>query len=130
VSRLSQHIFVVDDEVMITESLALILSRAGFTVSSFTNPLEALQRVEIARPDLLISDVMMPQLSGIDLAIQIREVHPECRVLLLSGQAATLDLLHAARKRGHDFLLLQKPVHPNDLLLEIESLNASSFPVM
>jgi hypothetical protein len=55
---------------------------------------------------------------------------PACRVLLLSGQAATLDLLHAARTRGHDFLLLQKPVHPNDLLLEIESLNASSSPVM
>jgi DNA-binding NtrC family response regulator len=125
----AQHIFVVDDEVMITESLALILSRAGFTVSSFTNPLEALERMKIAPPDLLISDVMMPQLSGIDLAIQITRERPECRVLLLSGQASTLDLLHAARSRGHDFLLLQKPVHPGDLLLEIESLNSSSSPL-
>jgi CheY-like chemotaxis protein len=79
-------------------------------------------------PDLLISDVMMPQLSGIDLAIQMKEECPGCQILLFSGQAETVDLLQTAREQGHNFQLLSKPVHPTDLLNGIRALaeNATS----
>ena len=113
-------VFVVDDEEMITRSLALVLGREGFDVSCFTNPLEALERMKTVAPDLLISDVMMPQLSGFELAMQTRKSRPECRILLFS--AVTSGLLRQTRKDGHDFRLLQKPVHPDELLLEIEML--------
>jgi DNA-binding response OmpR family regulator len=73
-------------------------------------------------PDLLISDVLMPDLSGVDLAIRMRAQHPKCKILLFSGQAATLDLLEDARNQGHDFQLLLKPVHPSELLFEIGTL--------
>ena len=63
-------VFVVDDEVVISKSLALILQRSGYTTRFFTDPLEALEHIRASPPDLLISDVAMPQLSGIDLAIQ------------------------------------------------------------
>ena len=110
------RIFVVDDEQVIAQSLAVILRQSGFVVDAFTNPREVLNIAASQAPDLLISDVMMPEMSGIDLAIQLRKRHPECKVLLFSGHAATADLLRAARQQGHDFELLLKPVHPKDLL--------------
>ncbi len=120
VSALARHVFVVDDEVLITKSLALILRHEGFRVSAFTDPLEALEQIESTPPDLVISDVMMPQLSGIELAIRIRESQPGCKILLFS--AFPPDLLHKAQADGHNFRLLQKPVHPTDLLLEIDRI--------
>jgi CheY-like chemotaxis protein len=115
------HIFVVDDEEVIAATVVAILQMSGFAATSFTDPLQALSRARIESPDLLISDVTMPEMSGVDLAIQIREDCPGCKVLLFSGQAATLDLLGNARDLGHDFRLLLKPVHPADLLCEIRS---------
>jgi DNA-binding NtrC family response regulator len=115
------RVFVVDDEDVIASSLAMILRfQGGFHARSFTDPLEALQTARLEAPDLLISDVVMPQLSGIDLAIQLREYCPDCKVLLFSGQAATAELLESARARGYTFELLLKPVHPADLLAKIQ----------
>jgi len=115
-----EHVFVVDDEIQITQSLALILSREGFRVSSFNNPLDAWERMKTVSPDLLISDVMMPQLSGVELAIRTSEHRPECKILLFT--ASTADLLKNARARGHNFRLMQKPVHPTALLQEIDAI--------
>jgi len=63
---------------------------------------------------------VMPMLNGIELAIQIRHVRPECKVLLFSGQADTQNLLEAAQTRGNHFEVLSKPVHPTDLLKKIK----------
>lgn len=115
-------IFVVDDELVISKSLALILQKHGYVARFFTNPLEALERILADPPDVLISDVAMPQLSGIDLAIQAQAHCSGCKVLLFSGQASTMDLLDEARKQGHTFTLLSKPVHPTHLLQEIGRL--------
>ncbi|MGD0730046.1 MAG: response regulator [Terracidiphilus sp.] len=124
-------VFVVDDEDVIATTLALILRlQGGFRARSFNNPLEALEAARLEAPDLLITDVVMPQLSGIDLAIQIREYCPDCKVLLFSGQAATAHMLEAARQNGHAFEILLKPVHPADLLIKIRNLTEpeSSLP--
>ena len=116
------HIFVVDDEQGISDTLAIILQRNGFAVSSFTNPLEALKQAATGSPNLLLSDVVMPELSGVDLAVSIKEKCPDCKILLFSGQAETIDLLRAARQQGHDFPLVAKPIHPVDLLRRIRDL--------
>jgi CheY-like chemotaxis protein len=112
------RIFVVDDEKIIAETLALILGKSGYSARFFLNPLEALQVSLSEPPDLLISDVKMPQLAGVDLAIRIRAQCPRCKILLFSGQVGTADLLEVARKQGHDFHLLstdspQRPSSPN-----------------
>jgi CheY-like chemotaxis protein len=112
-------IFVVDDEPVIASTLATILQMNGFSARFFTCPLDALTAARLKAPDLLISDVAMPGISGIELAIQMRAQYPACKVLLFSGQAATMDLLEDARAHGHDFDLLQKPVPPTELLLEV-----------
>ena len=85
---------------------------------------EALAAARLDTPDLLVSDVAMPGLTGIDLAIQIKAQYPECKILLFSGQATTQDLLEDARSQGHDFQLLQKPVHPSVMLSTIGELTA------
>jgi DNA-binding NtrC family response regulator len=113
------RIFVVDDERTIASSVAAILQLHGFSARFFLDPLEALDAARCEAPDLLISDVSMPQLSGVDLAIRIQEQCPACKIMLFSGQAATADLLKVAREQGYDFRLLAKPVHPSDLLSEL-----------
>jgi DNA-binding NtrC family response regulator len=113
------RVFVVDDEEVIATSLAAILKISGFEASAFESPLDALNAARMEAPDLLISDVVMPELSGIDLAIRFKEECPNCKVLLFSGQAETANLLQKACSQGHDFTLLPKPIHPTDLLREI-----------
>ena len=109
-------VFVVDDEVIIAQTLSIILNQDGFQASAFSHPDDAIAAREELRPDLLISDVVMPGMTGVDLAIHFRKAQPDCEVLLFSGQAATASFLEDARVRGYDFELLSKPVHPADLL--------------
>jgi CheY-like chemotaxis protein len=112
-------IFVVDDEPVVADTLAAILRQAGFTASSFHNPHDALGKARSGCPDLLITDVIMPGMTGIELAIQFQKACVQCKVLLFSGQAATADLLEDARSHGHEFEVLAKPIHPADLLAKI-----------
>ncbi len=104
----------------------MILQRSGFDAVSFTDPLQVMAAADSHPPDLLISDVVMPELSGIDLAIQLQASHPECRVLLFSGQAATANLLDIARGNGHDFEVLSKPIHPTEFLQKIRKVTVGA----
>jgi len=112
-------VFIVDDEQLIAETLTVILRKSGFNATYFTDPLKALAAARKHAPNLILSDVMMPELSGIDLAMAIQRDCPECKILLFSGHAETLDLLSVAREKGYDFSLLAKPLHPADLLRHI-----------
>jgi CheY-like chemotaxis protein len=109
-------VLVVDDEPVIADTLAVILSQYGFATMAAYDGKAALDIVKTLPPDLLLTDVVMPGMSGVDLAIAIRQSLPNCKVLLFSGQAATVDLLGKAVEAGHDFTLLSKPLHPKDLL--------------
>jgi CheY-like chemotaxis protein len=111
--------FVVDDEHVIASTLAAILKLDGYSATFFSSPVEALAAARLKDPDLLISDVAMSGISGVDLAIQMRAQYPTCRILLFSGQAATMDSLEHARAQGHDFELLLKPVPPTEFLFEV-----------
>jgi len=112
-------VFVVDDEPVIASTLAVILQMHGFSAKFFISPLEALTAARATSPDLLISDVDMPGLSGIDLAIRMKALYPWCKILLFSGQPSTFDLLDSARAQGQEFDLLLKPVPPPGLIWEI-----------
>jgi CheY-like chemotaxis protein len=118
-SKAKLRVIVVDDERVIADTLATILNRAGFNASAVYTGTEAVELARIEKPDLIISDVIMPDMNGIEAAIHIREILPACKILLFSGQAATADLLENARARGHEFEILAKPVHPQDLLAKL-----------
>jgi CheY-like chemotaxis protein len=112
-------VLVVDDERVIADSLSIILSKNGFSTRTAYDGASALNLAMTDVPDLLISDVMMPGMTGIELAISLSQAIPKCKVLLFSGQAATVDLLREARDSGHEFTTLTKPIHPTDMLLRI-----------
>lgn len=112
-------VLVADDERVIADTLAIILNQNGYDASAVYTGTAAVERARATRPDLIISDVIMPDMNGIDAAIKIRDFLPGCKILLFSGQAATADLLEDARKRGHEFEILAKPVHPQDLLQKL-----------
>lgn len=112
-------VLVVDDERVIADTLSIILSKSGFTTITAYDGASALRLAIAAPPDLIITDVMMPGMTGIELAITISQTIPACKILLFSGQAATVDLLEQARDAGHNFTTLTKPVHPTDMLRRI-----------
>jgi DNA-binding NtrC family response regulator len=85
-SRKEHCVFLVHDESVIVSSLAAMLRHRGFDARSFTNPLKALSAAASEAPELLISDFAMPLLSGSELANQVREYSPDCKVLLFSAQ--------------------------------------------
>jgi CheY-like chemotaxis protein len=126
ISRKQPVVLVVDDEKVIADTLSIILSKSGFTAMTAYDGLGALDLANQTTPDLLLTDVVMPRMSGIDLAITITQTFPTCKILLFSGQAATIDLLEKARTMGHNFTTLTKPVHPTDMLRRISECLAPS----
>jgi CheY-like chemotaxis protein len=120
-TQVKPKVLVADDERVIADTLAIILNQSGFEATAVYSGEKALEAARDLRPDMLISDVIMPDLNGIDTAIRIRAMLPSCKILLFSGQAATADLLDRARVQGHEFEILAKPVHPQDLLARLRS---------
>jgi CheY-like chemotaxis protein len=99
----------------------MILSQAGFETRAVYSGESALEIAPSFQPDMLISDVIMPGITGIETAIQVRAMLPYCKILLFSGQARTANLLEEARALGHEFDILAKPIHPADLLARIRT---------
>lgn len=118
-----RRVLILDDEQIIANTLALILNRSGFEARAVYNGEAAIEAARELSPDVLISDVIMQGMTGIDAAIRISEIVPHCRVILFSGQAATSDLLERAQANGHRFELLVKPVHPRALLDRLNEIN-------
>lgn len=112
-------VMVVDDESVIADTLAEILSRSGYHGIAAYDGDSALETALLTPPEMLITDVVLPGITGIELAIKVRRIFPECKIILFSGQASTADLLASARADGHHFTLLNKPLHPQDLLQQV-----------
>lgn len=120
-NQVKPKVLVVDDERVIADTLAMILNQSGFQARAVYSGENALEMAATFEPDMLIADVIMADLNGIDAAIQIRALLPRIKILLFSGQAATADLLEKARAQGYQFEILAKPVHPQDLLAKLRS---------
>ena len=113
---------VVDDETVIANTLCAILRASGFTAYAAYEADSALELAQVIPPDVLITDVVMPGKSGVELAIAVRRLIPDCRILLFSGLSSIADVAALARERGHVLTVLAKPVHPKELLAQIAAL--------
>jgi DNA-binding response OmpR family regulator len=116
----AKRILVVDDEDLVADSVAEILKEHGFDAHAAYSGKQAIDLAHERCPDILMSDVLMPRLNGVQTALAIREICPRVRVLLFSGQAGTVDILKRARSQGYDFELLPKPIHPDELLEKLK----------
>ncbi len=110
------RILVVDDEPLIADTIVQILNRSGFIAEAVYGGRAAIEAARRINPDLILSDVLMPQIDGVEAAIAIRKFLPNARIVLFSGQAATVEILARANHRGYHFELLAKPLHPTQLI--------------
>jgi DNA-binding NtrC family response regulator len=116
------RILIVDDEPRIADTLALIFQHAGYLASAAYSGEDAWSCMAAHRPSLVITDVVMPGLDGVELGKRIRASYPDCQVLLFSGNADTQTILNAAEQQGYTFEVLAKPVSPPQILAKVASL--------
>jgi CheY-like chemotaxis protein len=103
-------ILVVDDEKRIADTLSEILEMSGFHVATAYDGWDALEAAARFHPDYLLSDVLMPRMNGVDLAIAMRKMYPDAKILLFSGQAGISEILLAGHRQGFEFELIAKPI--------------------
>jgi CheY-like chemotaxis protein len=115
-------ILVVDDEEILANTTVEILNHAGFCAFVAYDGQTALELAAKFHPDILLTDVVMPGMNGVELAVAIRNLLPQTQILLISGQAGTIDLLEKARREGYKFELVAKPIHPMKLIEHLKNL--------
>lgn len=124
-------VLVVDDEPIIAETLEAILNGSGLAVMTAPNGLVALEIARLIPPEMLITDISMPGMNGLDLAHEVKRIIPDCEIVLFSGQASMGEHADWVRAAGREFVTLIKPVHPADLLervFDILGRRGSSIP--
>lgn len=115
------RVLIVDDERVIADTLALICRHSGYQAETAYSGEMALEKAAQWQPNVLISDVVLGGMSGLDAAVEICRKIPACRVIVLSGQPLGMDLLDRVKECGQVFELLLKPVHPQMLLSRLQA---------
>jgi len=120
--RIRPHTLVIDDDVAVADTLAMVLNSEGFDARAVYSGEEGVELARSFEFDFLVTGVVMPQMNGIDAAIQIRKLLPKCKIILVSGDNDTSALLHNAQSQGYRFEILAKPVHPLVLFQALRSV--------
>lgn len=121
-------VLVVDDDSAIANSTARVLDLFGYECYAVYNPVDAIAAAESFRPDVVISDVIMKGMNGVELCREIRHILPQCRILLISGQVPTAhSLMQDSSRRGYNFELVAKPVRPEELVAKIGTLFGGAY---
>jgi DNA-binding NtrC family response regulator len=111
---MSQRILVIDDETSILDTLQILLRGEGFEVTVRTSGREALDRWDEDPPDVVLSDIRMPGVTGMDVLAAVREKDPEVPVILMTAQASLQSAIEAVNRGA--FYYLQKPFSNDDLV--------------
>lgn len=120
-------IIVVDDEPVIADTLVDILNGEGHEALAVSDGAAAVKWAGMVVPDVVLADVIMPRMDGIEAAKAIMKLVPNCRIILFSGQAASTDLLTKARADGYSFEVLAKPLNPEVLLEKLKNSPADGM---
>lgn len=121
---MSKTILVVDDETSILQSLEGILTDEGFDVAIAESGLEALGKIEEVMPDLVLLDIWMPGLDGIETLEKIKDLHPTLQVIMMSGHGNIETAVKATKVGAYDYI--EKPLSLEKLLLSIHNALAHS----
>ena len=116
-------ILIVDDEPSILKSLSGILMDEGFETITATNGYEALKQIEAESPDLVLLDIWMPGLDGIDTLKEIRQAHPHIQVVMITGHGTIETAVNATKIGAYDFI--EKPLNIDRVIVAIN--NALNF---
>lgn len=116
------RIYVIDDDEQLLRMVGLMLERGGHAVTLINNPFEGLEQVKTAKPDLLVLDVMMPAMSGHDIARQVRATKgvDDTPILMLTARSQEIDREAALKSGANDYL--SKPVTSQELIEHVDNL--------
>ena len=118
--EISAKILLAEDDNDMRRFLVKALQNAGYDVTSFDNGLSAYNRLREEPFELLLTDIVMPEMDGIELARRATELDPEIKVMFIRGFAAVA--LNPATAAPKDARILSKPFHLRDLVNEVERL--------
>jgi len=124
-----RHIFLLDDEPIVCEVIKETLEGPEIKVSSFTSPAECLVKLRSQRCDLLITDLKMPEMNGIELLTKVKHLTPWVPVLLITGYGDIPKAVEAMKAGAVDFI--EKPLIKEDFVRKVESIlqqNTSTDP--
>jgi two-component system cell cycle response regulator CpdR len=119
---MAKIILAEDDEDM-RRFLARAMERAGHQVTSFAEGASAFEEIKQADFDLLLTDIVMPEMDGIELARRAAELDPSLKIMFITGFAAVA--LHPDSKAPKDAKILSKPFHLRDLVAEVDRMIAA-----
>ena len=118
-----QKILLAEDDNDMRRFLVKALENAGFSVSSFDNGMSAYQRLREEPFEMLLTDIVMPEMDGIELARRASELDPDIKIMFITGFAAVaLNSDSAAPKNAK---VLSKPVHLRELVSEVNKMLAA-----
>jgi DNA-binding NtrC family response regulator len=114
-----EAVLIVDDEESIRKTLSILLKRNGFRTEEATNGLEALEMMARSPYDLVIADLNMPAMGGIDLLKRIKEDHGDTEVIILTAYGAIQSAVEATKLGAYDYLT--KPIDPKDIMIRVRN---------
>ncbi|MDD3813672.1 MAG: response regulator [Desulfocapsaceae bacterium] len=114
-------LLIVDDEIEFAETLAERMELRGIATQTANNGKEALEMVHSSPPDLVILDLKMPDMSGLEVLQSIKSMHPSIEVIMLTGHGSTASGIEGMEKGAFDYIM--KPVDLNDLLEKLKLAN-------
>ena len=119
-------VLIVDEEEIIADTRAAIFTSWGYAVMTAYDAVSALEIAGVIPPELLVADIELSGSNGVCLAIQMRELVPDCKVLLVSGQQGGVNRFAASVNEIRGFSLLIKPVHPEAMRERVAELTRGS----
>jgi len=115
-------ILVVDDERVIADTITEILNESGFDATPAYSGDAAIKVIQENCPDVVLTDVVMPGINGVEVAKFVADTCSNAKVLLFSGQAAISEFLSQVNELGYSFECLAKPLHPDELIEKLRAL--------
>src|SRR5438552_14821099 len=113
----AKKILIVDDEAMIRKAIRLALEKEGYEVVEAETGGEAMRRIELSKPDLILLDIMLPDVSGFDVCRDIRKAGLRVPILILSAKTEEIDVVVGLEIGADDYIV--KPFRPRELLARI-----------
>jgi len=123
---MSTHILVIDDDARLTSALRRTLSYEGYQVSSAANGESALTQIRLKPPDLVILDLMLPDMNGLEVCRRLRDTGEQMPILMLTARDTVMDRVIGLETGGDDYLV--KPFASEELLARIKVLLRRSHP--
>jgi DNA-binding NtrC family response regulator len=114
----NKHILIVDDDPLVRRSLSEFLTIEGFTVSSAGSAKEAISLLKDYTADIVITDIKMPEIDGIQFMKQLKQLNPETPIILMTGYGSIDSAVEAMKEGAYDYIT--KPIIDNEIRIIIE----------